>query len=127
MAFTYKIIVGDWSGDGHDQTESFLIETNASAGKIRDAYKKAEFSLTDAFAEDGDNLLSEDELEQLKDNGIDLDKVCYEDRYGQALFNPEAVAQLYLEMARSQLSDLEYEFVDDKIEVLVEGIGYGCF
>lgn len=37
---TTLIVVGDWSGDGHEKTESFIIESNLSLDEIRAAYAK---------------------------------------------------------------------------------------
>lgn len=35
-----NLIVGDWSGDGHEKTEVFIIESNLSPDEIKDAYAK---------------------------------------------------------------------------------------
>lgn len=34
----YYIVLGDWSGDGHDKSEKILIETNVSLENLREAY-----------------------------------------------------------------------------------------
>ena len=35
----YKLVLGDWSKDGHKQSEDFLFDCNYDVHKIRQAYK----------------------------------------------------------------------------------------
>ena len=37
----YKLVLGDWSKDGHKQSEDFLFDCNYDVHKIRQAYKTA--------------------------------------------------------------------------------------
>ena len=34
----YKLVLGDWSKDGHKQSEDFLFDCNYDVHKIRQAY-----------------------------------------------------------------------------------------
>ena len=34
-----KLVIGDWSGDGHGQSEEFVFETNKTVEEIGQAYK----------------------------------------------------------------------------------------
>src|SRR5271165_5503940 len=36
----YKIIVGDYSGDGHGISDNFVVETNKTSSEINKAYEK---------------------------------------------------------------------------------------
>ena len=36
-----KITVGDWSEDGHNQSEEFVFETNKTVKEIQNAYKQS--------------------------------------------------------------------------------------
>lgn len=38
----YKLVLGDWSKDGHKQSEDFLFDCNYDVHKIRQAYKLTE-------------------------------------------------------------------------------------
>lgn len=37
---TIILVVGDWSYDGHNQIDKFVIESNLSSQEIESAYKK---------------------------------------------------------------------------------------
>ena len=41
----YKLVLGDWSKDGHKQSEDFLFDCNYDVHKIRQAYKKRNSSI----------------------------------------------------------------------------------
>lgn len=37
----YKIVLGDWSHDGHNQSENFLFKTNYTQEQIQEAYRES--------------------------------------------------------------------------------------
>src|SRR5579862_7277501 len=39
--YTYILVTGDWSNDGHNQSETHIFETTHNVEQIRDAYLKA--------------------------------------------------------------------------------------
>ena len=45
----YKLVLGDWSKDGHKQSEDFLFDCNYDVHKIRQAYKDSCKKLGVAF------------------------------------------------------------------------------
>ena len=40
LGYTIDLIVGDWSDDGHGNTETFTIQSNLLQGALLDAYRK---------------------------------------------------------------------------------------
>lgn len=44
---TFRIDIGDWSGDGHGQSESYIVDANKSIEEVREAYFKACKNLPD--------------------------------------------------------------------------------
>lgn len=72
------LVVGDWSGDGHDKKDATVIRANLDSKQIMKAYKKASeklgFNFIDDVAADyEDRILSRDRLKTLLDNGLDLE------------------------------------------------------
>lgn len=41
MDHKFKLAIGDWSGDGHGKSETYVISANRSVYDIRKAYKKS--------------------------------------------------------------------------------------
>lgn len=131
----YEIIVGDWSGDGHSQSERIIFEVSHSKEEIEKAYKntckKAKWQLhtyTNGLLKNyEESSISCDILEELKSVGIAIpSSVEYDEEEDDApYFSPESCACLYLEFAKASLPELEYKQI--KFETLVKGIGYGCF
>lgn len=57
-----QLVVGDWSGDGHNRTDSVSVLVNCSTEQLQEAYKKGskklKFDLTkEAAVEYEDNKL----------------------------------------------------------------------
>lgn len=64
------LVLGDWSQDGHNKTETVLIESNLSKKEIEKAYQKgaekAGISICDCCEDYEDNQLSPDQIEKLE-------------------------------------------------------------
>jgi len=154
---TFKIVVGDWSQDGHEKYQFVHFKTNLTAQEVREAYlagvKKVGIGLHPpedgeshdvVLAEYGDDHVDVPTADRLKAAGVDLDKTgafrgeCYRSG-GRALeaysFTPDNVAALFLELAKVARPDMQYELVDDVVECVNgyyrEGfnmnLGYGVF
>jgi hypothetical protein len=41
MSFTFQIVIGDWSNDGHGRTKSFTFQANKLMKAVQSAYNKA--------------------------------------------------------------------------------------
>lgn len=78
---TIKFEIGDWSGDGHGQHESFMVESNVPVEEVREAYfkarEKSEFkSITpeDICSDYEENTVKAPELRKLLAVGYNYDE-----------------------------------------------------
>lgn len=80
------LVLGDWSGDGHDKTSTTNIECNLTKKELEKAYKKgckkvdSTFSMYDNVAEGyGDRTISREHFDKLVKLGFKPDLACDED------------------------------------------------
>lgn len=76
-----ELVIGDWSGDGHNITNSIVIKTNLTQQEMIEAYQlgvqKIGFDLIeDVCADYEDNKISEDVYEKLVASGYKFDDDC---------------------------------------------------
>lgn len=145
-----KLIVGDWSGDGHERTEDFLIESNLSQDQIAQAIIQTEnlfeFTFSDFCSEYEDNTIHSCILDkfieaQIIDKDFLDDLFCDEDYDHECHhcetkdedecvlyyeFTPEAFVELYLRLAKYSIPAFEYIYLDDRVPTIEIG-GYGLF
>jgi hypothetical protein len=71
---TYKFPVGDWSGDGHEACEWYMVKTNASIEDVREAHfsckEKLGFEIGTIASEYQDNTVDEHIIKILFENKI---------------------------------------------------------
>ncbi len=151
METKFKVVIGDWSKDGHNQSEQYLFECNASIPDVKNAYKKAvkicKVSLhRDAgdpdpiLARYQDSKIPGPKVFALKILGVNFDFLSREDDIdeeedGSLYFNTEDVAYLFMEMVRTQIDGFTYKRVNDEIPVINGfwsddfnySFGYGTF
>jgi hypothetical protein len=142
MKHTYKIIVGDWSRDGHNDSDDYQVNVSHTRQEIHAAYEKAagkcgiglhstyethkQKKPRQILEEYEDNKITDADMLKLVKLGINTDAFEeYDAEDGAHYFQSKNVAILYLEMARTQLADFKYQFVESP--VLTKGIGYGVF
>lgn len=118
------LVIGDWSGDGHCQTDTVIVESSKSKAETESAFKKGDkkYGLSSVCEEYEDSMVSEELILQLKDFlpwNFD-ESLSYED-YSLC---PEEYADLWIAVARSADPELELNIV----EIPRVGIGgYGCY
>lgn len=131
-----KLSIGDWSHDGHNQSEEFVFEVNKSVEEIRQAYKDScklagiQFNHNDnyigieydwreshkyeCFTEYEDSRMRSDISKKLKAVGLDVSKYAINDEddeqeQGEFCFETDGFALLLMEFIKLSLSDLTYE------------------
>lgn len=128
-----NLIVGDWSRDGHERSDTYLISSNLDGPGIKEAFKKGSkivgFNLTDDVAADYRSVSLPTELcEKLWDNGhrfglqdgeILADSL---DENGLYLW-PEAFVEVYLFIVKLGDPSFEHEFVRGSHTINVGGYG----
>lgn len=135
----FKVPVGDWSKDGHNQCDTYYVETNYSAKEMRQAYKdtckkiglQMNHSDTDytglglkfrdsrcLLSEYEESSISEEAVEILLEHGFDFDRVDGERDKNDKLilqevyFSSEGVFDLFMWfISYSMPSDFEYKQV----------------
>ena len=139
--FTHRIVIGDWSDDGHGKWDYFTFECSHDKPQIKAAYKKAikksKVSLHDSekgakaiCTEYEQNKIPDDALARLKDLGVDLEVLEIED--GQCY--AEGIAKLFFEMVKTQITGFTYKLIKE-IETINGfwskdfnySFGYGCY
>ena len=135
------LVVGDWSGDGHDKKDMTVIRSNLDSKQIMKAYKKASeklgFNLIDDVCADyEDRTLYRDQLKALVENGMNLDVLGFEydikeaqeclddeDSEGISLWG-ESYRNVFLAIVK--MGDNSFEWEESRGDSLNIG-GYGCF
>ena len=150
----YKLVLGDWSDDGHGQTAEVLFECNYDVHKIRQAYKDSckklgiAFNSTEDYTGLGlkhdDNRViwmdyEEKEISKLAFDTLGeancFDGIDYEETdYGYEIYDNNDCAKLIMNfIALSMPNDFTYELVEvEEIngywnDELNEQFGYGLF
>lgn len=144
MKYRYKLVLGDWSCDGHNIMEYITISTDTNIQDIRNAYlkyvKKYKISLTEENLNKGctvilseyeENLIDDDTANILQESGINIkSKFAGEDDY---CFDADTTAWLFFEMVGVMLPNFEYKIEGEDLETIntdgspIGGIGYGVF
>lgn len=128
------LTVGDWSGDGHSQSEDILIHSNLTQKELEKAFKdgskKLKFKLEEYCRSYEDNILPEEVVAALKLHGLTEDMVTDLDVEGGDeddywLLGPDGFADIWLFIAKLGNDKFEYEFVEKGATVHVGG--YGLF
>lgn len=156
LRYDHRIVIGDWSDDGHREKVFFKFECNRTRKEIIQAYKQAAIKADICVCGisggpkvilDKNNILRQDDLDRLARIGItqhnleaiglefddldDVDAIC---EVPEAC--GEVVAQLFLIMAKTQDHDLRYKFEKEDTFNCINGfwqkdfnhqIGYGIF
>lgn len=127
MKHTIKLIVGDWSGDGHEFTEDIIIKTNLDKRALRAAYEEGSKELGFDFQKEvceeyEDNTISDKYVWILEGHGI---KVFPDGDFEEAsALDVESYVRIWLGIAKLGNKTLEYEIMN--IPYVAVG-GYGLW
>ena len=130
-----SIVVGDWSGDGHDKTENTLIESNLIQEDLLEAFKigteRIGFDLTKCCTDYEDNDVTE-HIEQIKplfDNSITLmEEHGIEESYrtpGNWIVYSYGYLEIYLRICK--LGNPQFEYTKAEEDDSIQIGGYGLF
>lgn len=143
---TISLVVGDWSHDGHEKTDTIVIKSSLTLKQLQSAYKKGtekvgfDFMKTVATDYEESNI-DRNKLKVLRDLGCETavweedyknslsekDKEIYAGDDDKAVsISSEEYAEFVLFICTLGNKDLEYEFVEDKTSRWNIG-GYGLF
>lgn len=130
------LIVGDWSHDGHEKTETVSIKINITPGELREAYERGRdqvgFDLTSDVANDyEDRKLSNVRMKALVAKGYD-ERSVERDEYnnesddyaGDYVLSHDSFVDVWLFIAKLGNPDLTYETLNS---ASINVGGYGLF
>ncbi len=126
--YKVKLVVGDWSKDGHNQSDDFYVESNLSAKEIETAYKKGtkkvKFDLCKNVASNyEDNILPKKFLDTLVSLGFNLNPEDLDEiPEGISLF-PEVFSDIYLFIVKLGNPNFEYKWTECSDEIHIGGYG----
>jgi hypothetical protein len=142
LKYTIALILGDWSQDGHKQTETVSIKSNLSSDEIMHAYEKASKSLGFNFINEvasdyEDNCLERDKLKALMNHGLSLKKMlkydydveeaqkCLDDENSRGIYlYTESYINIFLAIVK--IGNENFKYRPSKKDTLNIG-GYGLF
>jgi hypothetical protein len=110
--YEITLVIGDWSGDGHEMTQRIAYVTNRPRGAIEKAYrmgtKEIGFDLSEECKAYQNDLLEVSRAKTLNDAGWK-----WKDQVGSALFSmtPEMFADAWMFIAKLGDSNLCYELI----------------
>lgn len=138
----FKIIMGDYSKDGHSQSEEYIIETNASrmeqvSDLVLEIKEKHGIDIFSECSEYEDDRPSDKLIEILKYEGFDFDSIDYwEDEEGLRLYEDYGLLTIFIFLLNNFGKGLSFEIIFDDIPFLNGNwhkgeyfgqIGYGLF
>ncbi len=142
---TYRVVIGDWSTDGHGRSDDYLVKTSHKQAECQQAYRdavkasgvaldhqsKAKIQLCCDFE---DSYISAEAIQKLTELGVVWDFLESElNDDGGVSVGPDEMARLFMEMIRTQIPDFQYRFVKEPPALngwwgnLNVSIGYGCY
>lgn len=127
------LTVGDWSRDGHEQSDDIYILSSLDKDSLAGAYKKGVetigFDLEKELNEYEEGVISSDKLRLLSKHGLLEDWGFDEENLSEdwELYHEiDTYAELWLRIAKVGDPQLEFEYVNDNIPTLHIG-GYGIY
>ena len=125
LKYIINLIVGDWSLDGHNQTDTITIESNLGRSEIEDAFKAGskllDFNLTQKVCTDyEDDGISKVFIDRLRKFNIEVEF----DKYYPGHLNIDSFVKLWLDIA--QLGNPKFQYELAGLATINIG-GYGLF
>jgi hypothetical protein len=129
----FKITLGDWSGDGHNETHLIILETEDSVDDIKRAFREfceTKLDLRDFCSDYEDNKIPLSELEKagITKDILTSNKIVDDDEWSfskdQVLFNRWSYSLLILYIFNNILGFTVREL---RIRDFGESMGYGLF
>lgn len=137
MSITFKLPIGDWSGDGHRQCEYYIVESNKPIDAVREAHfniiEKTGIDINSICSCTEEDQIDEDLMEMLKSMGF-----TPSNRYGdETILCADDMAEIWILLLMKADPTLDLTIiVENEIEMLpfygndtkgrhIGNIGYG--
>lgn len=138
-AFKFRMIIGDWSGDGHEKTEEFIIASNHPVYTVREAHYKIQdktgINIEELCADFEEDTLDHETIERLRDMGFQFENST---GMGDEVMTPYEMMRIWLFLLQQTEPSLKLEIATDEIPNFqffgfdpkgrhIGGVGYGLF
>lgn len=135
MNHIITLVLGDWSHDGHEKTETINIRSNLLKAGIEEAYalgtEKLGFDFCKEIAADyEDNMLDNEKWEALKklgyqDDDLEEDGIKYNE--GDISLWTDSFTDIYLFIVKLGNDEFEFEYLSEVQNPQIKIGGYGLF
>lgn len=144
--FEYSLTVGDWSKDGHNQTDEYLVLTSHNKDEVCEAYKnfvrQHKIALNESYwhgvktsniemlcNDYENNKITIETIERLEKAGIPMEKLPFSEQIDELEglnMSPDDIVILLMEMVKTQIEGFTYE-IKEPLDLGIKSIGYGCY
>lgn len=141
--YQFKLVIGDWSGDGHSRSESYLVRSNYPVEQVREAHflikEKTGIDIERICSEYQDSDIDKNVITKLLSLGFQFE---YDDvespTQNDILFGAKEMAKLWVFLLQKADPNLSLEIIDfdiptlhfwgvDKLSRHIGFVGYGLF
>ena len=125
--YRFKIVMGDWSNDGHGMKEDFVVESTHPETELRAAFRKSVDKMNIGFdcnsdtkyhvaCEYDDNIVCKEVVDIFLENGLNEDDWDIEQTGEIRLTDPDSLVYMILWfISCSMPEDFKYEIVAEDI------------
>ena len=130
-----KMQIGDWSNDGHNQSQDYILSITGSTNLEKDyvaGMRKVGFDLTEYCLDYEDNYVPKALIDKVWELGFEFKTECYRPDFADEPDNDltglwaDEYVDLYMTIAAIGNNNLKYEIVGDDLKIIRPG-GYGLF
>lgn len=138
--YQIRLTIGDWSRDGHGQSEVFCVKSNFPVERIREAHFHIEettgINIEEICSDYGEEEIGSETLTKLKSMGFHFENAS---GMGEAYISVPEMAKLWVFLLQKADPELQMEIMsDEEIPLLqfygfdeqgrhISGVGYGLF
>lgn len=145
MKFIHTVVIGDWSKDGHNQSDNFSFECTHDETEVKTAYLAAVKACKVSLHHEAkgavvvceryqDNLIKPEQLSNLKELGVNFSGFEGSTKDGGMYCGPQNIAKIFMEMVKSQIDGFKYNAVEQPKPIngwwskdFNYGFGYGVY
>ena len=114
----FKLPIGDWSGDGHEKCDYYIVDSNVDFKKIVRAYidMDRKYEISKQVSEYEDCELTEDFIDLLENLRFDIRKYCISrvDR----IIESDDLAELIIDLIMFYDNSIELKIVSEDMPML---------
>ena len=137
--YRFYMTIGDWSGDGHNQSEDFLIESNYPVERVREAHFQMKntigINIEDICSEFEEDEIDPETVKKIRELGFRFENSS---GMGDGIISVPEMASLWVFLLMKTDKDLKLEIIENNTPTLHffgydeqnrhwGSVGYGLF